>query len=100
MSLATRWAFLRYGEMGVAGVVALTGIADVDAAVLSLSAMPANILSPRTAGMVLAGPIILNTVLKAGLAAGLAPTRDGLRAAGMLALSAAGSTALLAAMFW
>jgi uncharacterized membrane protein (DUF4010 family) len=100
MSLATRWAFLRYGEMGVAGVVALTGIADVDAAVLSLSAMPANILSPRTAGMVLAGPIILNTVLKAGLAAGLAPTRDGLRAAGMLALSAAGTTALLAAMFW
>jgi uncharacterized membrane protein (DUF4010 family) len=100
MSLATRWAFLRYGEMGVAGVVALTGVADVDAAVLSLSAMPPHILPARIAGMVLAGPVILNTLLKAGLAAGLAPTRDGLRAAGILALSAAASGALLGVMFW
>jgi uncharacterized membrane protein (DUF4010 family) len=98
MSLATRWAFLRYGEMGIAGVIGLTGLADIDAAVLALSAMPPHILPARTAGMVLAGPVILNTLLKAGLAGVLAPTRAGLRAAGLLALCAAAPAAALGVM--
>jgi uncharacterized membrane protein (DUF4010 family) len=100
MSLATRWAFLHYGEMGIAGVVALTGVVDVDAAVLSLAAMPSHVMPARAVGMVLAGPVILNTVLKAGLAAGLARTRHGLRAAGILVLSAAAAGASLGAMLW
>lgn len=98
ISLATRYAFARFGEMGVASVIALTGLADVDAAVLSLAALPPSSLPAHVAGIVLIGPIILNTLVKAGLAALLAHNRAGLRAAGLLVLAAATSTAMLVVM--
>lgn len=94
-SLATRLAFQRFGEIGVAGVLALTGMADVDAAVLALAALPTTSLSSDSAGLVLAGPIILNTLLKAGLTVVIAPNAGGVRAAGALASLAVVSAAVL-----
>lgn len=99
ISLASRWAFERFGEIGVGGVLALTGLADVDAAVMSLAGLPAGTLDARTAGLVLAVPVLLNTLFKAGLALVLAPGKMGLRAATPLAASVAASAIALLLMW-
>jgi uncharacterized membrane protein (DUF4010 family) len=97
MTLASRWAFGHFGGIGIAGVLAITGLADVDAAILALAGLPAGTLDGRMAGLVLAGPVLLNTVFKAVLAIAFAPGKAGLRAAAPLMASvvAAGLAALL-----
>jgi uncharacterized membrane protein (DUF4010 family) len=97
MTLASQSAFEHFGNMGIAGVLALTGLADVDAAILALAGLPDGTLDGRMAGLVLAGPVLLNTLLKAVLAVAFAPGRAGLRAAIPLMASvvAAGLGALL-----
>lgn len=81
LSLVARWALQRYGGEGIAVVLGLTGLMDVDAAVLTLSGMPAGTLTPRMAGAVLAIPVLANTAIKAALAAGIAFGRGGVGAA-------------------
>jgi uncharacterized membrane protein (DUF4010 family) len=95
ISLAVRFASQRFGELGVAGILALTGLADVDAAVLALATLPRGSLPTEMLGLVLAGPIILNTALKAGLTIAIAPNRNGMWAAGALALCAIVSATVL-----
>jgi len=87
ISLATRWALERFGDAGVGILLALTGLADVDAAVLSLAGLPPGTLDARSAGIILAGPVLLNTLVKAALALFFAPGRAGVRAAAPLVAS-------------
>lgn len=91
MMLVSQWALDAFGHLGLAVVLILTGFADVDAAVMTLAAAEPGAITARLAGMVLAGPVIVNTLLKAGLSAGLAGNRDGRRAAAWLGASAAAS---------
>lgn len=81
LSVAARWALTTFGDGGMATVLTLTGLMDVDAAVLTLAGLPAGTLAPSLAGLLLAGPILANTLVKAAIAMVLAPGRAGLRAA-------------------
>lgn len=96
-SLASRWASLEMGDIGIAGVLAITGIADVDAALLAMASLPPNTLDGTTAGIVLALPILLNTLFKGGIALALA-RRNGMQAALPLLASAGGSGIVLLAL--
>lgn len=95
-SLIARWALDLFGDRGIAVVLGLTGLMDVDAAVLTLAGMPATTLSDRMAGFVLAAPVLANTGTKAVIAMALAPGRDGLMAAAPLIAALAASLAGLA----
>jgi uncharacterized membrane protein (DUF4010 family) len=89
LAVASRWAMTRFGDAGVGALLLLTGVADVDAAVITLAGLPAGTLTARRAGVLLALPVIANSVLKAGLAVAIAPNRRGWRAAAPLLASAA-----------
>jgi uncharacterized membrane protein (DUF4010 family) len=81
LAVASRWALDRFGSAGIGLLLLLTGIADVDAAVITLAGLPAATVAPAHAGLLLALPVMANGALKAGLAFTLAPNRRGWRAA-------------------
>lgn len=89
LTVAARWVLARYGNSGVATVLALSGVADVDSAIITLGNLPVGTLSPRTAGLVLAAPIVLNTLFKASIAISIAGWRRAWRGAVVLIASAA-----------
>jgi uncharacterized membrane protein (DUF4010 family) len=60
-------ANLYVGNMGVYAIASLSGIADVDAIILSLSALAKNGLNPTTAHYAIMIAIITNTIAKMGL---------------------------------
>ncbi|WP_338466414.1 MgtC/SapB family protein [Novosphingobium sp. ZN18A2] len=98
LSVAARWALARFGDEGIAVVLGLTGLMDVDAAVLTLAGLPGHMLSPSSAGVVLAVPVLANTAIKAALSAGIAFGRGGVGAA-MPLVAALGASAL-AMLLW
>ncbi len=98
LALAVRWAEVRFGGAGVAVLIAITGSFDVDAAIVTLGGLPAGTLEPRLAGLVLAVPVLLNTLFKAAVVLVLAGWRRGLAAAAPLLASAAAIAAMLAAL--
>lgn len=89
VAVGSRWAMVEHGSAGIGTLLFLTGFADVDAAVITLAGLPDGTLSPDRAGLLLALPIIGNTLLRAGLALLIAPNARGLRAALPLFASAA-----------
>lgn len=98
LSLVARWALETYGGQGVAVVLGLTGMMDVDAAVLTLSGMPQAALDDRMAGLVLAAPVLANTTAKAVMAMVIARGRSGLIAAAPLLASLVAALAGLAVL--
>jgi uncharacterized membrane protein (DUF4010 family) len=85
MAVAARWALESFGDRGMAVVLGLTGMMNVDAAVLTLAGMPTGTIDGTTAGLVLAVPVLANTAFKAVLALVLAgPTQAGWKAAAPL----------------
>jgi uncharacterized membrane protein (DUF4010 family) len=91
LAVAGRWAQRRFGDAGIGVVLGLTGLADVDAAVITFAGLPPGSLDARTAGLILSLPVMLNTLFKAALTVAFAPGRVGLRAAGPLVASVAAS---------
>lgn len=81
LAVVSRWAEQWLGDAGIAVVLALTGLMDVDAAVITLSGLPPGTIDPNLAGIILAAPIMLNTLVKAGMAMLFAPGRMGVLAA-------------------
>lgn len=79
--LASRWLLARFGGLGIGVLLTLTGLADVDAAILTLSQLPAGAVAPSTAGLLLALPVIGNSLWKAGLTLAIAGGRRGWPAA-------------------
>jgi uncharacterized membrane protein (DUF4010 family) len=73
------------GDAGVYVLAPIAGLADVDAIGLSLAAMPDLALPVAAAGVLLAA--LVNTLVKLGLAFGLAPRGMGLRMALPLGLA-------------
>lgn len=99
MAIPARWALDRFGDQGIVVVLGLTGMWDVDAAILTLAGMPRNVLDGETAGLVLAVPVLANTAFKGILALGIAgPRRQGWKAAGPLFASVLASGAGIAAL--
>lgn len=95
VSLVAHWSLERFGSSGIAVVLGITGMTDVDAAVLTLAGLPADALGDREAGLILAIPVLANTLVKAGMAHGIAAGHGGLRAASPLYLSLAVSALTL-----
>jgi uncharacterized membrane protein (DUF4010 family) len=90
LTLAARWVMGRYGDHGLAVVLAITGTVDVDSAIITMGSLPAGALSARSAGLVLLPPILLNTLLKAGIARSLGGRRAWPAAMTLLASIVAG----------
>jgi len=81
LAVGSRWALAEFGNAGIGMLLFLTGFADVDAAVITLAGLPDGALTPDRAGLLLAMPVLANTLLKGGLALVIAPNSRGLRAA-------------------
>jgi uncharacterized membrane protein (DUF4010 family) len=96
LSLVANWALASFGNSGIAIVLGITGMSDVDAAVLTMAGLPAGALDARMAGLILAIPILANTAIKAGMATVIAWGHGGTRAAMPLYLSLLASGAALA----
>jgi uncharacterized membrane protein (DUF4010 family) len=97
--LTAKWAEARFGHLGLGAMVTISGFVDVDAAILTLGAMDLGTITPERSAILLAGPMLANNILKAILTLVLAPHRYGLRAAGLLAASAAASGGALVLLF-
>jgi uncharacterized membrane protein (DUF4010 family) len=96
LALATRWAEARFGDVGIAALLAITGSFDVDAAIVTLGGLPAGTIAPWLAGIVLAVPILFNTLFKAAIVVSLVGWRSGIRAAAPLLASGATMLVFLA----
>lgn len=97
LSVAARWVLARYGDAGLATVLALSGMLDVDSAIITMGNLPAGTVDPRLAALILMPPVLLNTLIKAGAAIGLAGWAKAWRGAAVLGASA---IAALAALPW
>ncbi|MBB5686662.1 MgtC/SapB family protein [Sphingobium boeckii] len=89
VSLVSRWVLHRFGDAGLATVLAISGTFDVDSAIITMSGLPSGTLDARMAGLVLAAPVMLNTLFKAAVAISLAGWSRGWRAAVPLVASVA-----------
>jgi uncharacterized membrane protein (DUF4010 family) len=69
MALAARWAEARFGGTGIVALLLISGSFDVDAAIVTLGGLRPGTLSADTAALVLAGPVIANTLFKAAIVA-------------------------------
>lgn len=97
LTVAAQWVLSRYGDRGVALVLALSGTVDVDSAIITLGNLPGGTLSPRTAGLVLAVPVVLNTAFKAFIAVSVGGWKKGRH--GALPLLACAFPVLVAWLF-
>ncbi|MFZ5745424.1 MAG: MgtC/SapB family protein [Pseudomonadota bacterium] len=84
LSVAARWVLARYGDAGLATVLALSGMLDVDSAIITMGNLPAGTVDPRLAALILMPPVLLNTLIKAGAAIGLAGWAKAWRGAAVL----------------
>lgn len=98
-TLGVRWAETQFGGAGIAVLLSITGLADVDAAVIAMSGLPKATLSARDAGLILAAPVLVNTGFKGILALAIAQGRRGWRAAFPLFASVIASGAALLLLF-
>jgi uncharacterized membrane protein (DUF4010 family) len=72
MAVAALWAEHRFGDAGVATLIAVSGSFDVDAAIVTVGALRPGTLDAETAGLVIAIPVLLNTLFKAFVVFGTA----------------------------
>lgn len=81
MTVAARWVLERYGDHGLAVVLAISGSVDVDSAIITMGNLARDALPPRTAGLVLAVPVTLNTLFKAAVSVSIGGWDKGRHAA-------------------
>jgi len=94
--IAARWTIDRYGAQGMTVLVGLTGLYDVDAAVIMTTTLPRDTLPMSQLGIILSLPILVNTVLKSVLVVVL----GGVRAGCVAALPLFGGVALIGGGIW
>lgn len=100
MAVVARWVLAEYGDRGVALVLAISGSVDVDSAIITMGNLPTGTMRPVTGALVLAVPVVLNSLFKAGIAVSLGGRRHARQTALPLVLSAIAVTlAALAGAF-
>lgn len=87
LTVLAHWVLERFGDAGLATVLALSGMVDVDSAIITMGSLPPGRIDPATAGLILAGPVLLNNLVKAGMSIGIGGWRNGWPAALPLALT-------------
>ena len=100
LSVVARWALDMWGSSGVAVLLGITGMMDVDAAVLTLAGLPPGTIDGWTAGVVLSIPILVNTAIKGAMALTVAGGRAGARASAPLFAAVLASVAGIAIVGW
>ncbi len=100
LAVVARWAQARWGHEGIAVLLGITGLMDVDAAVLTLAGLPRGTIDGWTAGVVLSVPILANTLVKGVMALTVAGGRAGVRASAPLFAAVAASVAGILAVNW
>nr|WP_221773994.1 DUF4010 domain-containing protein [Novosphingobium flavum] len=98
LTAAARWVLSLYGDRGLAVVLALTGVVDVDSAIITLGSLPGGTLTARVAGLVLLPPIVLNTLFKASIAMTIGGKRAWPAALALVASAVAALLPLLVAV--
>lgn len=99
LSVGARWVLARYGDAGLATVLALSGMLDVDSAIITMGNLPKGTIDPRIAALILMPPVLLNTLIKAGGAIALAGWQQAWRGAAVLAASTVTALATLS-LLW
>lgn len=94
LSLGSAWAQGRWGGDSGAILIAIGGIADIDASIAAIGALPAGTIAPAVAALALAAPTFFNTLFKLVLLAAIGGKRS---LAGAIALAST-SLALAAPM--
>ena len=95
MALLARWLMTWIDPSAMAIILAVSGIADVDAAIITIGGLPAGMLRADTAGLVVAAPVLANTLFKAAIPLVLVRTRRGWIGALPLLASVAAGLAML-----
>lgn len=95
LSVAARWVLEQFGDAGLATVLALSGLVDVDSAIITIGHLPGGTVSPTLAALVLMPPVLLNTLFKAGTAIGMAGWRQAWPGAAVLGTSCLAALATL-----
>lgn len=95
LSIGVRWAQAQFGGEGIAILLAISGLSDVDAAIIAIANLPSGMLAPREAGLILCGPALVNTGFKGLLVWSVAQGKKGWRAAFPLFASVAASSVAL-----
>lgn len=85
--IVSRWTIEQFGDRGVSILIGLTGLYDVDAAIVTASNLPDGLLETSTLSALLALPVLVNSALKAALVPALGGLRYGIRAAAPLIVS-------------
>ncbi|WP_338425987.1 MgtC/SapB family protein [Sphingopyxis kveilinensis] len=95
MALVARWLMEQVGEDRTAAILALSGIADVDAAIITIGGLPPGVLDGGTAGLVLGAAVMANTLFKAAIPPVVVRSRRGWIAALPLVASVVAGLAML-----
>ena len=66
-TVAAKWAQGSFGQSGIAVLLLITGSMDVDVAIVTLGALPADAISPLLAAIAICGTIIVNMAVKIGI---------------------------------
>lgn len=94
LTVAARWMMALVGERGLAFVIALSGLADIDSAIITVGSLPAGMLEGRLATIVIVAPVLGNTLFKAATAIAIAGWQKGWKLALPLLLSVGASLAV------
>lgn len=65
LAVLARWLMARLGDLSLGWLLALTGLLDVDAAIVTAAGLPGDALPPATLGRMLALPVMANGLWKA-----------------------------------
>lgn len=95
LTVAARWILVRYGDAGLATMLAISGSVDVDSAIITMGNLPQGTLQPRIAGLILLAPVVLNSLFKTATLFGLAGWSRGWPGAAAMLGSVVASAAAL-----
>lgn len=93
LTVTARWMMELVGDRGLALVIALSGLADVDSAIITVGSLPHGLLEGQLATIVIIAPVLANTLVKGATAIAIAGLGKGWKLALPLVLSVAASLA-------
>lgn len=79
--IAARWTIEQFGDQGATFIIGITGLYDVDAAIIAAANLPDATIAVQHMGMLLSLPIFANSLVKVVMVLVLGGWRNGLAAA-------------------
>lgn len=88
LAIASAWAQTHWGSESGAALIAVGGLADIDAAIATVGTLPPGSLPVEVAAAALAGPTLFNTLFKLALLLAVAGWRRAVQGAAALTATA------------